>query len=512
MKKNVFPFALALLSFLFVSFPVVAQNLNAAFDSWQVEPKPKFHEPGYKDFSEWVQAHMVYPESAQKNKMEGIVQVSFVVEKDGSVSNARVYNSLGRSIDEGEEDNSIAPDLDQEAVRVVLGSPIWTPGRFENKTVRTKMGVDVVFSLSGGEYEAPVSTVDKKPSFYGGGLGEFEEWIKTQIVLSNTLKERGDIRHRVNFTIDKNGDVINVNQPLHISHDKDFDNQLIKVVRSSPVWQPASKDGRPVKYELSVLVDFSKKTSASSVSHSQTASSSNSGSQSSVQHSGTAIASATSVPTWITNHDWREWGGNTIRFLRSGNSNDIVCRVSEDDKNPCDASYSYSNNVLVIRYENKTIRFTNIPKTDPTGHAEERKIITQEGEKYYAISKQISLRELPIVLEHTVWQYVEGTRQMGMRLQMEFLDSERVRFNHITYVFGKEDYINATYNYAAYRDPEDKYIIRIQQEVYTESSGDKPVSRTRKYELKKDYDGQYREIYEYLPDKVRGYKFIGYNR
>ena len=264
MKRIFIVISIAFLSF-FISFTVVAQDTESVFDSWRLSKMPEFHEPGYKSFSEWVQTHVVYPETARKNKMEGVVQVSFVVEKDGSLSSARVNSSLGMSIREGEEDESFAPDLDKEAVRVVLSSPFsWTPGRFENLVVRTQMAVDVVFSLSGGDYEPPVSSVDQKPSFQGGDSKKFAVWILANTNFPQELYQKGYSRHRVLFTVDKNGEVINAHMPSHISKDKNFDNELLSVVRSSPLWQPARSNGKPVKYEQSILVDFSDKLPSAS--------------------------------------------------------------------------------------------------------------------------------------------------------------------------------------------------------------------------------------------------------
>ena len=71
MKRIFIVISIAFLSF-FISFTVVAQDTESVFDSWRLSKMPEFHEPGYKSFSEWVQTHVVYPETARKNKMEGV--------------------------------------------------------------------------------------------------------------------------------------------------------------------------------------------------------------------------------------------------------------------------------------------------------------------------------------------------------------------------------------------------------------------------------------------------------
>ena len=76
-----------------------------------------------------------YPEEAIKNKKEGRVIVQFIVNKDGSIKDAKVV----RSID---------PSLDEEALRVVSLMPKWIPGQNQGKAVRVKYTIPVMFSLN----------------------------------------------------------------------------------------------------------------------------------------------------------------------------------------------------------------------------------------------------------------------------------------------------------------------------------------------------------------------------
>lgn len=75
-----------------------------------------------------------YPVVAQENGVQGRVIVSFVVERDGSISDVRV----ARSVD---------PSLDREAQRVVKSMPRWKPGKQNGSAVRVKYTVPVVFRL-----------------------------------------------------------------------------------------------------------------------------------------------------------------------------------------------------------------------------------------------------------------------------------------------------------------------------------------------------------------------------
>ncbi len=71
---------------------------------------------------------------AEENGIQGLVNVSFVVEKDGSISGAKVT----RGVD---------PSLDKEALRIIRSMPRWTPGKQDGKPVRVKYTIPVRFKL-----------------------------------------------------------------------------------------------------------------------------------------------------------------------------------------------------------------------------------------------------------------------------------------------------------------------------------------------------------------------------
>ena len=103
-----------------------------------VDKMPSFRSGEIKDFRNWIQMHIQYPAEAMKNNIQGRVIVSFIVEKDGSVSNILVLQS---------------PDklLADEARRVIASSPAgaWTPGEQRGEKVRVKYTLPVDFYLQG---------------------------------------------------------------------------------------------------------------------------------------------------------------------------------------------------------------------------------------------------------------------------------------------------------------------------------------------------------------------------
>ena len=98
-----------------------------------VEEMPSF--PGGQGaLMSYLASNIKYPFVAQENGVQGRVIVSFVVERDGSISDVRV----ARSVD---------PSLDREAQRVVKSMPRWKPGKQNGSAVRVKYTVPVVFRL-----------------------------------------------------------------------------------------------------------------------------------------------------------------------------------------------------------------------------------------------------------------------------------------------------------------------------------------------------------------------------
>lgn len=104
---------------------------NKVFDF--VEEMPHFP-GGAAALQAFLSSNTKYPVVAQENGVQGRVLVSFVVERDGSITDVRVV----RSVD---------PSLDREASRVVRSMPRWSPGKQNGSAVRVKYTVPVVFRL-----------------------------------------------------------------------------------------------------------------------------------------------------------------------------------------------------------------------------------------------------------------------------------------------------------------------------------------------------------------------------
>ncbi len=99
-----------------------------------VEKTPEFP-GGNNELIKFLQNNIKYPATERDNEIEGTVFIKFIVEKDGSVSNAEVLKS-------------ISPGLDKEALRVVNLFPNYSPGMQQGKPVRVSFTLPIKFALN----------------------------------------------------------------------------------------------------------------------------------------------------------------------------------------------------------------------------------------------------------------------------------------------------------------------------------------------------------------------------
>ncbi len=89
---------------------------------------------GMQALMKWLSNNIRYPEAAQQNDVQGRVIVKFIVEKDGSVSQAQIVKGVDK-------------DLDKEALRVVNKMPKWQAGKNNGVAVRSYFTLPVNFRL-----------------------------------------------------------------------------------------------------------------------------------------------------------------------------------------------------------------------------------------------------------------------------------------------------------------------------------------------------------------------------
>jgi TonB family protein len=225
-----------------------------------VEDMPEF--PGGEEaLRKWIAENVKYPKAAAEKGIKGKVYITFVVEADGSISRAKI----ARGVD---------PLLNEEALRVVNGLPIWKPGKQKGKAVPVSYTIPINFALDCGEKgkkidETVVIGYDKKggntkdsiyqecevmPEFPGGDL-EVRKFIANNIRYPKEAvkySEAGKVF--VTFVVAKDGAVEKVKVVRGIS--TALDNEAIRVVSSMPNWTPGKNKGEPVNVQYTIPVNF----------------------------------------------------------------------------------------------------------------------------------------------------------------------------------------------------------------------------------------------------------------
>ena len=99
-----------------------------------VEEMPTFQGGDINTFREWVQKRVEYPKELLPERVEGKVYIMFIVEPDGSVTNATIMRGLH-------------PKLDKETLDKVNSSPIWKPGVQRDVPVRVRLSITIEYNL-----------------------------------------------------------------------------------------------------------------------------------------------------------------------------------------------------------------------------------------------------------------------------------------------------------------------------------------------------------------------------
>lgn len=89
---------------------------------------------GVLEMKKWVAENITYPEISIELNEQGRVYVSFVVERDGRITNIKI-------------ERGVSKDLDDEAKRVIRNMPNWKPGESKGKRVRTKCSLPINFEI-----------------------------------------------------------------------------------------------------------------------------------------------------------------------------------------------------------------------------------------------------------------------------------------------------------------------------------------------------------------------------
>ncbi|NMN38347.1 M56 family metallopeptidase [Pedobacter sp. SG918] len=124
---------------------IKSENTDKVYDFVSIEKQPEFP-GGISKFYRYLSSSIKYPKLAQENNVQGKVFLSFVVEKDGSLTDIQITRGLGSGTDE-------------EAIRVLKESPKWHPGIQNGLAVRVKYNINVNFTINDPTKETKTGSI-----------------------------------------------------------------------------------------------------------------------------------------------------------------------------------------------------------------------------------------------------------------------------------------------------------------------------------------------------------------
>jgi TonB family protein len=218
----------------------------------------------------FLRENVKYPASALEKGIQGTVYLSFVVEKDGSISNVKVVRGVSKV-------------LDKEAKRVISMMPKWKPGMQEGKPVRVLFNMPIKFTAKKNTIVSPKdqkvdekaemiipNNVQKDDTIEGEGIfvsvevpAEFPggEEARFKFLIQNinyplAAKERNEQGTVwVKFVIEKDGSISNATIVRGVS--PLLDAEALRVVHRMPKWKPATQKGKEVRVWYNMPFKFS---------------------------------------------------------------------------------------------------------------------------------------------------------------------------------------------------------------------------------------------------------------
>lgn len=188
-----------------------------------VEQQPEF--PGGPEaLMKFIGENVRYPKESQENGVQGRVIVSFIVNKDGSLSDMEIVR--------GQD-----PLLDAEAIRIIATMPNWKPGMQRGKAVNVKYTLPITFRLEGDNEKAPFSLKEEGPII--GFTPSKENSAKYLKFLGENIKhpviaqENGIMGFvKASYDVNSNGEVSNIK--IVEGADPALDKELIRIIEDMP--------------------------------------------------------------------------------------------------------------------------------------------------------------------------------------------------------------------------------------------------------------------------------------
>lgn len=218
---------------------------NTLHTDYRLQNPPQYP-GGYKSFIQFLKSQIKYPKSALKAQVQGDVYVSFVIEKDGNLSTAKVERALGYGTDE-------------EAIRVLKLSQKWKPGLEKGKPVRTIYRIPISFKPERPfKNPKPIKIYLRKnlknPPQYLGGEEKLNQFLKNSINYDNLTNKKIKSTVVVKAVIEMDGSL----RQLKAVDDLGYGTkrEALRVVSKLRRWNPGMENGIPTRTLVTIPVHF----------------------------------------------------------------------------------------------------------------------------------------------------------------------------------------------------------------------------------------------------------------
>lgn len=251
-------FLIYIFLFLFVKVSFAQENMSA-----KNEVLPEFP-GGINEMLSFISKNLNYPTYAKNKKIIGNIDLKFVVDTNGNVSNAEVTKSSGDTI------------FDEAAIKAIYKMPKWKPGSKNNELIPVTYYLPIIFDINkkGAITEKKLlfardeTRVISAPVFRGG-TEEMMKFINENKVYPKAIKDSGIVGETIiKFLIDSIGKVC-IPSVRQSSGNSKLDKEALKLVASMPNWIPAYKNGNRINQYCDLAIQFGKKAKVDEVKKNQ---------------------------------------------------------------------------------------------------------------------------------------------------------------------------------------------------------------------------------------------------
>ena len=242
-----------------------SDTTNVVYEVVEIQPSPP---GGMAGWNKYLMENLRYPTNAQQKGIEGTVIVAFVVNTDGTTTDIEILRSVGGGCDE-------------EVIRIVKGSPKWTPGMQRGTPVRTRMRLPLRFMLGGTDTsrdsteitlnavplpptEGQDSTKENSEIFFNlvdtppspvGGVEAWQRYLSLNLTYPTSARRSGiQGTVLVSFIVNTDGSIEGVELVQGIGGG--CDEEAMRIFKSSPRWSPGMINRKAVRTRMTLPISF----------------------------------------------------------------------------------------------------------------------------------------------------------------------------------------------------------------------------------------------------------------